>query len=484
MAKEISLTFNYSNPEYTEMLEYWEIAEDTIEKGSLAVKAKGETYLPKTTGMIKDTENGQKRYDAYKQRANFVNFGSRTIKKALGLMHYKNCSPMLSPKTEYLKDSFTIDGLNIFEYTREVNRKQLIYSRLGMLLDFDSNFKAKPYVVTYDAKAILDWGIDDNYNIEFVLLNESGYVFNYVSKNWEEKEQYRLLGRAYSIDGVELNQPVYYTATLTGGEYANIDIKNPPLEKITVPELNGRTLSFIPFEFCNATSLSDKPQIPVLSEQSQLALSFYRGDADYRTALYYQAFAILVLSGFDEEDIKRNGGIRIDGYISSSKENAKASYSQTSGVGLSEMRMSQDNLRREADREGIVITDKDGVESGKALATRITLQTSDLMEIALTSAEAIGSMCRIASLWLGEDEETTSKIKVIPNLDFNLENELPRAVFEMAEVYKNGYIPETDFYAWLKDNNYTKYPTYEEWKSADRMEILEDITKNIVDNAT
>jgi hypothetical protein len=48
----------------------------------------------------------------------------------------------------------------------------------------------------------------------------------------------------------------------------------------------------------------------------------------------------------------------------------------------------------------------------------------------------------------------------------------------MWQVYSNGGIPEEDFYKWLRENNYTGYRTFEDWKSADRQTIIEDISKN------
>ena len=468
-----------THPQYLDMSLFWDQMYDTVEIGESEVKLKGTQYLPKTDGMIKDSRTGATRYDAYKKRAVYINFGKRTIKKALGLMHHKEYASKLPSKIEYLRSDFTISGESIEDFARELNRHQLIYSRMGLLIDFNENKPENPYIVTYTAKSIIDWNELDDRSCDFVLLNESGYEFDYISKTWSPVAKYRLLGLAYSYNGEKLAQPTYYTVVLNNETWASFDIINPvDMEGVEIifPSIKGKYLNYIPFVFCNATTLYPEPQMPVLIDQSNLSLAYYRGDADYRQALYFQAFAILILAGFDEEQIKDN--IRVDGYLCSSDANAKGSYTQTNGTGLTEMRLSLSELKKESEREGIVITDKDGVESGKALSTRITLQTSDLTEIAKTSASAILWCCWIIGEWLGLSETELNSIDIIPNLDFNLENELPRSVFEMWQVYSNGGIPEEDFYKWLRENNYTGYRTFEDWKSADRQTIIEDISKN------
>ncbi len=449
------------NPNYTAMLPLWKQMHDTVEKGEIAVKEAGEEYLPKTDGQRQDTNTGSKRYKAYKQRAVYINFGKRTIKKALGLMHHKDYTVKLPESMSYLKESFTISGDSLTSFARDLNREQLIKSRAGLLVDFSSSeIEAKPYIVPYFAEAIVDWNELDDKSLEFVLLNETRLEFNRESKTWEKVAKYRLLGLATSINEAEYLEPTYYSAVITPKEWEGFDLDNPI--DVIVPTIQGKPLNKIPFTFCNATNTYAELQAPVMIDQSNLSLAYYRGDADYRQAIYFQAFAILVLAGFNKDEIEAQGGIQVDGALISSQDGAKASYAQTNGSGLQEMRMSLDTLKKESEREGIVITDKDGVESGKAIATRITLQTSDLLEIAKTGGEAIQKSLEIIAEWLEVKEE----VQAIPNSDFNLENEQPRSVFEMWQVLKENGLSIEDYYLWLRKNNYTDFKTFEEWDKA------------------
>lgn len=458
MSNEPTIT---PNPQYIAMAPLWKQMHDTVDKGEKAVKDEGETYLPKTDGQRQDKDSGTKRYDAYKQRAVYINFGKRTIKKALGLMHHKDYTLKLPEEMAYLEDDFTINNDSLTSYARDLNREQLIKSRSGLLVDFSSSItEAKPRVVPYFAESIVDWNELEDRALDFVLLNETRMEFDRSTKKWERKVKYRVLGLASNINGDQYSEPTYYTALVTPEEWGVLDLDYP--ENVIIPMNQGRPLNKVPFVFCNATNTYSDLQDPVMLDQSNLSLAYYRGDADYRQAIYFQAFAILVLSGFTKADIDELGGIQVDGALMSSKEGSSASYAQTNGSGLQEMRMSLDTLKKESEREGIVITDKDGVESGTALSTRIALQTSDLLEIAKTAGEAIQKALEIIAEWLGIDGD----ISVIPNTDFNLENEVPRSVFEMWQVLKENGLTIQDYYIWLHENNYTKFGTFKEWANS------------------
>jgi len=476
------------HPEYTYWNEYWSQMYDTVELGEKQIKAKSDFYLPKTEGQEKDASGNK--YEAFKKRATYRNFGKITIRKALGLLHSKAYKYTLPNKLKYLEKKATLHNDDLNSLIRDINKEQLTYSRCGLLIDMPKNetYKAEPYIERYKPYKIIDW-YEGDYGLNtygtpirqlaYVKLDESGNVFNFEDKSWSFKNKYRVLALALYQDNQLLDSPKYYTFTFTdenifkGIDLQNIYTKDIEAGDIIIPTISGKALNQIPFVFINATHTDSRIEMPVLYEQSNISLAYYRGDANYRQALHYQVFALLYLIGFEEKDFEN--GVNADGYIATTNPSAKAGYAQISGAGIQAMQLSQNDLKREANEEGIVITDKEGVESGKALTTRMALQTSNLTEIAETCAEGITKVLRIISEWMGIDEE----IKIIPNTDFKLEVEKAQELVNVTQVYNLGNMTKIDYYNWQKDNNFTNL-SWEEFDKEIDNAIIED-TENVVD---
>ena len=71
------------HPQYAENEGKWQKCRDAFD-GSEAVKARGETYLPKLGGQSSDD------YDAYSERALYYNATARTIQGWLGCVFRKD----------------------------------------------------------------------------------------------------------------------------------------------------------------------------------------------------------------------------------------------------------------------------------------------------------------------------------------------------------------------------------------------------------
>ncbi len=447
------------NPKYDEMVSVWTQLYITTELGQTGVKARGEEYLPMTEGQKEDFKegNGIKRYTAYKTRATYYNFCAKTIKKAMGLMHSKDATVQLPENIKEWAESITIDGEDIHSLNRDINSSQLLYGRIGLLLDVTEKTKY-PHVVKYSADSILVWResvIDGIKKPEFVLLDESGYEFNMETKKFEYKEQFRLLALANNMG----TKKVFYTVVLDAKEWGSWDIENPDIdyEGLTVVK-TPKKISYIPFVVANIKTSTMAIEKPLLVELSDLSLSAYRADAEYRQGLYLQAFALLYFIGFSDKKLKENG-VRSDGYVSTENAKAKIGYANASADGLGEMRMSLESLKVESEGNGIVISDKEGVESGKALTTRIMLQTSDLKEISLTCEESINRILKWGAEWMGVE----GVCRFSANLDYNQEKLLPRDYLDLWNVSVGGGISLRNVYRWALQNDMAVEDTYEEW---------------------
>ena len=75
---------DYKRPEYIEYNEMWTKCRDVLEGGTESIKGKGTIYLPQLPGQ-NDIE-----YQAYRTRAQFVNYSSRTLQASIGQLFRKN----------------------------------------------------------------------------------------------------------------------------------------------------------------------------------------------------------------------------------------------------------------------------------------------------------------------------------------------------------------------------------------------------------
>ena len=119
------VTFN-NHPQFDELKQYWVQMRDTVELGEKKIKDKGTTYLPKTEGQKADGDSGNYRYNSYKQRAIYINFGKRTLKKSDGLL---NSKPYVIELPEAMKDfidSATIDGESLDSLIRLINKEWFV----------------------------------------------------------------------------------------------------------------------------------------------------------------------------------------------------------------------------------------------------------------------------------------------------------------------------------------------------------------------
>lgn len=458
---KIAYDERYVHPSYNEAYNNWIQLYDTAEKGTSRVKYKGITYLPKTEGMAKDVD--ETRYNTYKTRALYRNFCDTTIKKAKGIMHSIDPYFKLNGSDlKYLLDSASVHGQSLKSLLCNINDQQLLYGRVGMLADFPINGSRQPKIALYNCFSIINWLEEKDENgamfLRFVMLDESGYVYDYKTNTYIDTKKYRLLGLTES----PVYGKVYYSKVFDTMSIGDFNIKEPKDfktdETIRIFTLGGKTIDYIPFVVANIKNTKMSIESPLLLEQSNHAINCYQNDADYRAAIRLQAFSLLVFTGATRAEIDKHG-VQSDGYTVLESPDANAHYEGVNGAGLQEMRMGIDALKQEANDSGIVINDKQGVESGKAIKTRIALKTSDLRDIAIYGAEALQKTLGYIAKWLGVSEMPI----VEPNLDFTQETDEPRSLFEMVQCAQAGFMPPEDLYKYGKDNKWYHEPTFKEW---------------------
>lgn len=444
------------HPQYAEHKPDWEQLRDAA-RGERAVKAKGQVYLPPTSGMILDglhrpnqagydpaggngagtggsatsaafdgKNPGQLAYEAYKLRAVFPEYVKDALEYFMGALHNKSPVIELPDEMEPMRNNATPLGEPLEILLQRINLEQLTTGRVGILLDLPKvpdPANPLPFIALYIAEAIRNW--DDNAkddqreSLNLVVLDESGMRRN-TSFEWRTIKKYRVL----QLGDINVNEPdgqgTYLTGTFdneTGpGLTYNQDEMYPPM-------IRGQTLSSIPFKFINTKDISPEPDEPPLMSLCRQCFTIYRGEADYRQNLFMQGQDTLVVIGArqrntlpgevaNDQPLRTGAGARIDLELQ-----GDAKYVGVNSQGLSEQRTALENDRKRCEaRSGQLIDAAKGdKESGAALKTRVGAQTATLNQIAKTAALALELLLKQCAEWMGADPE---KVKVTPNLEF------------------------------------------------------------------
>ena len=402
------------HPLYTSHVLDWELMDDAFH-GERRVKNRGYKYLPATPGQIIDglqaNQKGVKNYRAYKVRAQFPDFVSSAVEALLGVMHSKPATIELPDKMAELMEKATIKGESLQMLLRRINEHQLISGRLGLLADIEDGAQVgtMPYIAVYKAKDVINWddtqkNIQERNRLNLVVLNESRH--ERVNLEWQFKRRYRalLLGELEADDASE----VYQMALL--GEETNLNVK---AADTIVPSIAGRTMTDIPFVMVNSRDIVAEPDDPPLLALANLSMTVYRGEADYRQALFMQGQdTLVVIGGPDDDDIRAGAGAHI-----SVPMGGDAKYIGTDSKGLKEMRESIQNDKKEASESGgkLLDTRQGTAESGEALKIRVGARTASLNQIAMTGAEGLQTILRHIAVWVGADPE---QVIINANLDF------------------------------------------------------------------
>ena len=190
--------------------------------------------------------------------------------------------------------------------------------------------------------------------------------------------------------------------------------------QLVTPSIGGSMLDEIPFVFINAKDVVPQTDAPPLLGLGRLALTIYRGEADYRQSLFMQGQDTLVVIGAISSGVEGETTFRTGANASielPSGQGHDAKYIGVDSKGLVEMRSALENdYRLASEKSGQLI---DSVsrekESGDALKIRVAARTATLNQIVLAGAFGLEQVLKIAARWLGQDD---SKVKVMPNLDF------------------------------------------------------------------
>lgn len=270
----------------------------TVRAGEVAVKAAGETYLPKTSAKQREDD-----YAAYKTRAYFYPATGRTVDAYTGLIFRKPPQIALPSAIAGLTADIDLQGTTLQGLAEKIVEDIVVVARSGILVEYPVNesdaktiaeaerANLRPYLAVYPAEAIRDWRtarIGGRTVLAFVKLFErvaveTGNIFQDAFI-----DQYRVL---------RINELGRYEVVLY--REAEVDGKNAEwIEwKRYEPIVSGKPITYIPFVFLGIRSATPDIQEAPISDIVSVNLSHFRNSADYENGLHWTGSVTPVFSG-------------------------------------------------------------------------------------------------------------------------------------------------------------------------------------------
>lgn len=402
-----------THPLYSKFKLDWQDIQNALD-GERAIKHEGESYLPRTNGMIEATRNNidcVHIYDGYRKRAQYPEWVRDSIRSMIGLVsRLKSTVELQHKQLEILKTQATDDGFSLDELFIRTVSKGVEFGRYGLLSDFDSSGKA--YIAVYDACNIINWKINPvggRRDASLIVLKESKLVGEDEFSHQSET-QYRVL---------DLDELGFYRVRLfnQGGE----------LTTTIEPKMGSKRIDFIPFVFGGSINNSVEPNpIPLLT-MARSAIKYYQLSADYFQSLYMTAHPQPYAVGVESQPVLDDDGditsyespLKMTGAIAlwELPKESSVGYLEVSGSGIELTKKEMSSQRDAAIEAGAKVIDAGSNESGEARKARQDDQHATLHTIVASASNAIEQAVKYIALWLGVDD---SKIEYSVALEFNV----------------------------------------------------------------
>lgn len=357
----------------------------------------------------------QKKYPAeflrYMQMANFPGYTESTLLVALGLLGTgADTIEGAENIPESLKTFF--DPVSLNRLRLNINRLQMLDGGAILMLQPMNEEKLKlgesPFeIMVYSMDKYICSQLDPDKGNIFILMDESEFVFNYRLKIPTYNNKYRL----HAVD----SKGRYYQAALRAEEWASFNIADPEewdneyavsnpddpqFGKAKYPVF-GKTLDFIPVDFCNVTHHeSDKYENPMLSSLADKDILIYNADAAYRQTLWLTSQPIAVIYGDGKDRYLPYGA----GARHNLEKDWREEWLEFHGTGAAAQSKALSELHDEAQNKAMSLIAVGSNISGAALQIIQGSQVAPLVNLVNTSGQSISKMLEFALVWAGKKE--------------------------------------------------------------------------------
>ena len=402
------MSVDTKHKEFNEYYEIWERCEHASE-GQDEIHECGVKYLPRLSGQ-NDAE-----YYAYKQRALYFNATARTVDGLTGMLFMKPETIEAPAAMDSIIADVTMGGLSLHQFAEMISEEVITVGRCGVLVDYPPIVNAvtlaqaqaqgaRPYATMYDAESIINWKTGRINNVEqltLVVLEEENEI---------------------PVDEFETKcEPQWRVLDLGDGAYRQrVFRKDKRGEFILVdeiyPQINGRVINKIPFEFFGVRDNTPCVDKPPLLDLVDVNLSHYRTTADYEHGLHFTGLPTPVVTGYYSDD--KSASLRIGSGTAwlLPDPQSKAFYLEFTGQGLGELR---EALRAKETMMAtlgarILAPEKRAAEAAQTANIHRSSENSVLASIAKSISVGLTHVME----WLRDWSNITGEVKVELNRDF------------------------------------------------------------------
>lgn len=407
------------HPQYQERLEDWKDCR-LFYLGEKAVKEQGNRFIPKPE------DASDREYENYVNRAFFFPALERTVSGLVGAIDRKEPTAELPARIKYILNDADLNGSTLRQFSRRVLDETLVVGRCGILIDRKAGVDQagvpnRGYLALYQAEDIINWGEDENQELQFVVLRERYYetdpkdMFRQVAK-----QRYRVLRFEEGRYVQEIFESKSANGELVYGSQGVMEITKA-----------GAPLDYIPFVFCNIRSITTKVDKPPLLDLVLKNAEHLRVNADYANSLYFTGNPILWAQGVKRPVAKpgpKDGGeppFKLS--VGSSRalllpKDASIGLLECQGHGVKPNSERAEAIKLEMAVLGARLLEpqRKAVESAETAQLRQSGEGATLTNLVVNAGEAIRKALEMLNSWEGGPDWMTSESGEV---DFSLNDD-------------------------------------------------------------
>ncbi|MBT8167625.1 DUF4055 domain-containing protein [Falsiruegeria litorea] len=390
--------------------------------GEDAIKAGGQTYVPKPDGMT--TAN----YTHYLDRACYYGAPAMTLQALTGLALRKDPVIKLPARLEPMRLNATNENAPLSILIEEMTTEVMSMGRFGILLDFPTTgatANTTPQFSTFLAENIEDFTtayVDGKKVLTNVLLSS------------DEQE-----------DGSDIHYELILEDTIYKFRRFIIDNKNDRVDvgEEIIPTVGGKALNFIPFIMVSHKGLRPEDVTPPFLTLCKVALSHFKNSADREHSIFLTAAPTPWIAGSISADkVPSQIGA---GALWVLPEGTQVGLMEFTGAGVAAMKeLMEEKIDTMATLGARMLSATMNRNETIDTATQRTRSELALLHGTVVSVEtAINHLLRLAAEWVGASSDDVS---VTMSRDFIETAMDPKMIDQQFKLWMGGAISRATLY--------------------------------------
>ena len=292
---------DYIREEIKSLQPRYDLVRDCV-AGQEQIKKAGVKYLPKPNAEDTSEEN-EKRYANYLERAVFYGVTGRTLGGMVGEVFKKEPVAVLPSALEILRLDADGGGVSLDQIAKKALSLNLQFGRLGVLVDYPRTQgpatvadlqagRIRPNILIWQPWDVINWRtiVSGGQRILSLVVIAEQWVVDDDGFAAECDRRFRVLRLAEGIYKVEI------------WEESEDAAKGFEITEEYVPtDAAGRPWNVIPFTFVGAENNDPTPDLPPLYDLAALNVAHYRNSADYEEASFMVGQPTPYVSGLTKD---------------------------------------------------------------------------------------------------------------------------------------------------------------------------------------